>query len=99
MLKHIFIGIFLTIFQTVAIADEVDMRDFIKLTNGMSEAEILYILGPYDHETIKSDRYHYIFNKTWYYIPSRSGTGQWISEFKFNGDGILIDKKRYKTRN
>lgn len=85
------------IFSVHAVAGEVDMRDYIKIRNGMTEAEILYLLGPYDHETIKSDRYDYIFDKTWYYIPAQGSNGKWITEVRFNSSGELIDHDRYRT--
>ena len=91
--------LYFTLFCTMASADEVDMRDYIKLQNGMSEAEVLYLLGPYDHSTIRSDRYDYIFDRTWYYIPDKNGTGKWITEVRFNASGKLIDRDRYRVRN
>ena len=84
--------------STATSAEEVDMRDYIKIRNGMSEAEVLYLLGPYDHETIKSDRYDYVFNRTWYYIPQTGGNGKWITELRFNNEGKIIDRDRYKAR-
>ncbi len=80
-----------------AVAGEVNMRDFIKIRNGMTEAEILYLLGPYDHETLTIDRFDTIFDKTWFYIPGTRGNGKWITEFRFDARGRLIGSDRYRT--
>lgn len=79
-------------------ADAVDMKDYLLLKNQVSEAEILYKLGPPDHETINDDCYNNVLNKTWFYIPKRKGSNKWISEFRFNGNGKLISKDRYRVK-
>ena len=79
-------------------ADEIDMRDYILLKNGMTEAEVLFRVGPPNHETIKSDHYNYVFSRTWFYIPDQGSNGKWISELKFNADGELISRDRYRVR-
>ncbi len=79
-------------------ADEVDMRDYFKVRNGMSEAEVLYMLGPYDHETIKSDGYDYVFERTWFYIPFKKGSGKWITEIQFNSKGEVKKTDRYRVK-
>ena len=81
-----------------ASADAVDIKDFLILKNHASEAEVLFKLGPPDHETINDDCYNNVLNKTWFYIPARKGTNKWISEFRFNGNGRLISKDRYRAR-
>ena len=86
------------LYGSVASADAIDMRDYNLLKNGMTEAEVLYRVGPYDHETIKSDHYNHIFSKTWFYIPSKKGTNKWITELKFNGNGVLISRDRYRVK-
>lgn len=79
-------------------ADAVPMRDFIYLRTGMSEAEVLYRIGPYDHETIAYGYYHNILHKIWYYIPQKGEVSnkEWITEIRFNGDGQVIALDRYK---
>ncbi len=79
-------------------ADAVPMSDFIYLATGMSEAEVLYRIGPYDHETIAYDYYHNVLHKIWYYIPDQSEVGnrKWITEIRFNGHGHVTALNRYK---
>lgn len=74
------------------------MSDYIHLSRGMTEAEVLYRVGPPDHETIASDYYNNILNKTWYYIPSKSETSNrsWITEIVFSGNGKVRSLDRYK---
>lgn len=81
-----------------ASADAVDMKDYLILKNKVSEAEVLYRLGPPDHETINDDCYNNVLNKTWFYIPANKGSKKWISEFRFNANGRLISKDRYRVR-
>jgi len=78
-------------------ADAIDMRDYILLRNAISEAEVLYKFGISDHETISSDYHHNILSKTWFYIPKKNSTNKWITEFKFNSNGKLIAKDRYRV--
>lgn len=86
------------LYGSMASADAIDMRDYILLKNGMSEAEVLYRIGPYDHETIKSDRYNYVLRKTWFYIPPQNSTNKWITELKFDANGVLISRDRYRVK-
>lgn len=86
------------LYGTEASADEIDMRDYILLKNGMTEAEVLYRIGPSDHETIRGDRYNYILSKTWFYIPAQNSTDKWISELKFDANGVLISRDRYRVK-
>lgn len=81
-----------------ALADAIAMRDYNLLRNGMSEAEVLYRLGPYDHRIVESDRYNYTFAKTWFYIPSQRNANKWITELRFNSAGRLIARDRYRVR-
>ena len=81
-----------------ASADAIDLNEYALLKNQSSEAEVLYKLGPPDHETINDDCYNHVLNKTWYYIPKTKGSNKWISEFRFNGNGKLISKDRYRAR-
>ena len=79
-------------------ADGIDMRDYITLRSGMTEAEVLYKFGPSDHETIRSDRLDFTLSKTWFYIPVRSSTDKWITEIKFDSNGRLIKRDRYRVK-
>ncbi len=81
-----------------ASADAIDMRDYILIKNEITEAEVLYKFGSPDHETINSDHYQHILSKTWFYLPKRNGTNKWISEFRFNGNGRLLSKDRYRVK-
>ena len=89
---------FVFVFSSAASADAIDMRDYIMLKKGMSEAEVLYRFGPYDHETIRSDTYNYVLEKTWYYIPANGSTNDWITEIRFNSKGKIVDLERYKVK-
>jgi hypothetical protein len=86
------------LYGSYASADAIDMRDYIILKNDITEAEVLYKFGSPDHETINSDYHHYIISKTWFYIPAQNASDKWITEFKFNGNGKLISKDRYRVK-
>lgn len=90
----------LLFFGSISVADSVDMRDYILLSNGMSEAEVLYRLGPYDHETVATGYYNNILHKTWYYIPApdEDSNRKWITEIRFDGNGRVIARDRYRAR-
>ena len=79
-------------------ADAVQMHDFIYLRTGMSEAEVLYRIGPSDHETVAYDYFHNILHKIWYYIPGKdeASNKKWITEIHFNRDGRITALDRYK---
>lgn len=83
-----------------AFADSVSMQDYNLLSNGMSEAEVLYRLGPYDHETVAVGLYNNVLHKTWYYIPlpDENSNRKWITEIRFDGNGRVITRDRYKPR-
>jgi hypothetical protein len=97
-MKKFLLLLLVLLYGSVASADAIDMRDYILLKNGMTEAEVLYRIGPYDHETIKSDRYNYILRKTWFYIPPQNSTHKWITELKFDANGVLISRDRYRVK-
>lgn len=78
-------------------AREVAMRDFALLREGMSEAEVLLRLGPYDHETVTWD-HHRVVRRRWYYIPEGRRSGQWLTEVVFDGDGRVIELRRTRPR-
>ncbi len=75
-------------------AAEVDMRDYNLLRRGMNEAEILYRIGPPDHETVYNDYYGRILRKVWYYIPERQGSRKWLSSITFDAHGIVTELRR-----
>lgn len=83
---------------TVAVADMVPMRDYIQLQRGMSEAEVLYRVGPSDYESVATDHHHNILEKTWYYIPARATSSGWITEIKFDHRGLIESLERYRVR-
>ena len=97
MMKFTFI-LLISIYSNLLSADAIAMRDYITLRTGMSEAEVLYKFGPSDHETIRSDRLDFILSKTWFYIPIKSSTDKWITEIKFDSNGRLIKRDRYRVK-
>ena len=70
-MKKLLLLFIVLLYGSLASADAIDMRDYIKLRRGMSEAEVLYRLGSPDHETVRSDYHHNILRKTWFFIPAR----------------------------
>lgn len=84
-----------SLYGTHAFANAIDMRDYNLLRNGMSEAEILYRLGPADHETVNTDSHYVVLNRTWFYIPEQTSRSKWITELRFDGRGKLVAKDRY----
>lgn len=83
--------------SSASFADMIPMRDFIQLKRGMSEAEVLYRVGGYDHETISSDYHHQVIRKTWFYIPENKSSNNWITEIVFDSRGIVQQLERYKV--
>jgi hypothetical protein len=98
MMKKFILLLVFSIYSSLLIADAIGMRDYITLRTGMSEAEILYKFGTSDHETIRSDRLNFILSKTWFYIPNRSSNDKWITEIKFDSNGKLIKRDRYRVK-
>ncbi|MEZ5445821.1 MAG: hypothetical protein R3F45_08600 [Gammaproteobacteria bacterium] len=78
-----------------AVAGEVDMRDYIMLEEGMTEAEVLYRLGPYDYETVYSDYYFLPIRKRWAYLPAYGKRG-WVTEITFDHRGRIQQIERYR---
>ena len=78
-------------------ADMIPMRDFILLEQGMSEAEVLYRIGPYDYETVNTDHHHNIVDKIWYYIPADRGSDKWITEIIIDRNGRIKAMERYRV--
>lgn len=75
-------------------AEAMAMRDYHFLDTGMSQAEVLYRVGPPDRESVFGDGIHGASRIIWYYIPSNSRG--WITEIIFDSNGVIRDTKRYK---
>ncbi len=73
------------------------MRDYIKLRDGMTEAQVLHLLGRFDHETVRNDGFNGIIQRTWFYIPDPKSSQKWITELLFNNRGRLIRRDRYRV--
>ena len=86
------------LYGSLASADEIDMRDYIKLRKGMSEAEVLYRLGAPDHETSRTDYYNNILRKRWYFIPAQRSNGKWLTEIVFDSNGKIVNLERDRLR-
>ena len=97
MYKYI-LPLLISTYRLLLSAEGIDMRDYITLRTGMTEAEVLYKFGPSDHETIRSDRLDFILSKTWFYIPIKSSADKWITEIKFDSNGRLIKRDRYRVK-
>lgn len=84
--------------NTASLADAIAMKDFRMLRRGMNEADILYRVGAYDHETGATDYYQNIINKTWYYIPAphQFSSQKWITEISFDRHGLVKNIDRYR---
>ncbi len=79
-------------------ADMIPMRDFIRLKNGMSEAEVLYRVGAPDHESLFLDYNHNLLHKVWYYIPAGTASNSWITEITFDHAGAVQSLERNRAR-
>lgn len=81
------------------LADSVPMRDYNLLSRGMNEGEVLYRLGPPDHQTVAYGAYDYILGKTWFYFPAphEVSNRQWITEIHFDSKGRVSQLERYKA--
>lgn len=79
-------------------ADMIPMRDYILLARGMSEAEVLYRVGPYDHQSVSTDYHHNVIRKVWYYIPEHASSDAWITEIEFDNAGTIQSLNRYRAR-
>jgi hypothetical protein len=79
-------------------ADMIAMRDFNLLKRGMSEAEILFRIGPSDHESLYLDYHHNPLRRVWYYIPEQRGSDAWITEIEFDHLGRVQELRRYRAR-
>ena len=75
-------------------AREIDLRDYLLLREGMSEAEVLYRIGPPDYESAVHGLHYYIVSKTWSYLPASGGSGGWLSEITFDGNGRVWKLER-----
>lgn len=79
-------------------ADMIPMRDYIKLAHGMSEGEVLFRVGPSDHESVYTDYHHNVIRKVWYYLPARETSDSWITEIEFDQAGVIQSLNRYRAR-
>ncbi|MGE0383733.1 MAG: hypothetical protein AB7Q97_03330 [Gammaproteobacteria bacterium] len=77
-------------------AAAVDLRKFSLIVEGMSEAEVMYRLGPFDRESVLQDGHHGPLRKKWYYIPDGHYSGEWITEITFDGNGRVKRIDRVK---
>ena len=93
-----FYFLILLVISPMVMGEAVSFSDYKLLGTGMSEGEVLYRIGPPDHETIQSDFYHNIIRKTWFYIPEKStpSSKRWISEITFDFHGNVSNLKRYR---
>ena len=96
-MKKLLLLLLVLLYGCLASADAIDMRDYIKLRKGMSEAEVLYRLGSPDHETIKSDHHHNILRKTWFFIPALRSSDKWITEIELDSNGRIINLDRNRV--
>ena len=78
-------------------ADMIPMRDFARLKNGMSEAEVLYRVGVPDHESLYLDYHHDVMRKVWYYIPAGTTSNAWITEITFDHVGVVQSLERNRA--
>ena len=99
MSKSIYALFVCCVVSTPVLSDMIPMKDFIQLKRGMTEAEVLYRVGTYDHETIASNYHDHIIRKTWFYIPEQKGSGDWITEIVFDSRGVIRELDRYRVRN
>ena len=98
VMSYSLIMIWLALVSINSQADMIPMRDFNHLKRGMTEAEVLYRVGPYDHESIYTDHYNNIIRKVWYYIPATRGSNSWITEIVINRIGEIQSLERYRAR-
>lgn len=77
-----------------AAAEAMAMRDYHFLDTGMSQAEVLYRVGPPDQESVFGDGIYGASKIIWYYIPNNSD--DWITEIIFDSNGRIRDTRRYK---
>jgi hypothetical protein len=94
--KYSAIGLLLLITE-FAVADMIPLGDFKLLRRGMSEAEVLYRVGVFDYESVRTDHYQNIVEKRWYYIPHVDGSNKWITEIVINQRGEIKNMERYRA--
>ena len=91
-------GLLAMLLAPVAGADMIDMVDYTLLSRGMTEAEVLYRVGPFDHESVETDYHHNVIRRIWYYIPARDTSDAWITEIGFDQSGVVQSLDRYRAR-
>ena len=84
--------------SNLTFADMIPMRDFIQLRRGMTEAEVLYRVGRFDYESVRTDFHRNVVEKRWYYIPHQNGSNKWITEIVINHFGKIKSMDRYRAR-
>ena len=97
-MKKTIIFFLLILNSCIAYADAVAFKDYRLIRRGMTEAEVLYRLGPFDRETVRSDRFNAVLSKIWFYIPNQRNSNKWITELRFNSSGVLVSTDRYRIR-
>ena len=97
-MKKLMLLLFVLLYGCHAFAEAIALRDYVLLRRGMTEAEVLYRIGTFDRETIRSNRYDSILSRSWFYIPTQKSANKWISEFRFDANARLIFKDRFRVR-
>jgi hypothetical protein len=88
---------FLSLIPCLTLARSIDLRDYVLISRGMSEAEVLRRLGPPDHEAFRYFDYGRGTEvKTWSYLPEKGRSGQWTTEIVLESRRV-ISKERYKA--
>jgi hypothetical protein len=79
-----------------AAGQQMVFRDYIHLRTEMSEAQVLYRVGPPTYENVLYGYSGAVFGKIWYYIPEAGQPDPWITEvhFDWRGKVIRIDRNR-----
>ncbi len=91
-------AVLLALATVPAAAGPVKMRDYALLRSGMSEAEVIYRLGPCDHEVVYQDPRNYLLRKVCYYLPGPRPSGGWITEVRYDHGGQVTALARYRGR-
>jgi hypothetical protein len=73
-------------------AAAIPFEDYIYLEDGMSEGEVLLMVGPPDYETLINN--FYLYRKIWYYIPDGNYSGDRLTKITFDANGDVINIER-----
>ena len=93
-MKKLLLLFIVLLYGSLASADAIDMRDYIKLRRGMSEAEVLYRLGSPDHETSKKRLSPQHIAQDLVLYTSTKSSDKWITEIEFDSNGRIINLDR-----